>query len=180
MTEPSVYPSVTEPFSHISLLDRLNNDFKETSLEVEFYFLGGAVMFQTFNSEPVTAHVSALFRPGALARDAIERVRVQAGAGKDWLPKAVRSLLAEGPDRQDFLTLSHLSVFTPLPGYVLAVKCAAMRLGVDFGEGEDVRYVLRAMNINSTEAAMSIVTRYFSERQLAPDTRASLERILGG
>ena len=179
MTDPATYPPVSTPLNNVALLDRLNHELEQSESEVEFYFVGGAVMFQSFNARPSTAHVSALFRPARVVRTAIDRVGDQAQAAADWLPKAVRMLLAEGPDRQDYLTLSHLSVFTPLPAYVLAVKCAAMRLGDDFTEEEDVRYVLRAMNISSAAAAMSIITRYFSERQLAPHTRATLERLLG-
>ena len=176
MKDPVADPPADRAPNHIVLLDRLNEELEADECAVEFYFMGGAVMFQCFNAQPSTAHVSALFRPARVARAAIDRVGAAAAA--DWLPKAVRTLLAEGPDRRDYLTLSHLSVFTPLPEYVLAVKCAAMRLGDDFTEEEDVRYVLRAMNIASADAAMSIVTRYFSERQLAPDTRLRLEQLL--
>jgi hypothetical protein len=41
------------------------------------------------------------------------------------------------------------------------MKCAAMRLGEEFHDLDDVRYLLRYLNITSVEEALEIVTRYF-------------------
>ena len=70
-----------------------------------------------------------------------------------------------------------MSVFVPVPDYVLAIKCAAMRLGDGFHELDDIRHVLRVMEVTSADLALSIVGRYFTERQLAPDTRARIEAL---
>jgi hypothetical protein len=58
------------------------------------------------------------------------------------------------------------------------MKCAAMRLGEEFHDLEDVRYLLRYLNITSVDEALAVVTSYFDESQLAPKTRLALEALL--
>ncbi|MGH7564407.1 MAG: hypothetical protein ACREK5_08285 [Gemmatimonadota bacterium] len=79
-----------------------------------------------------------------------------------------------------FLELAHLKVFVPQPRYLLAMKCAAMRLGEEFHDLDDVRYLLRYLNISTAEEALAIVTPYFDEAQLLPKTRLVLEELLSG
>jgi hypothetical protein len=58
------------------------------------------------------------------------------------------------------------------------MKCAAMRLGEEFHDIDDVRYLLKYLNIETTEQALAVVTRYFDESQLVPKTRLALEELL--
>jgi hypothetical protein len=58
------------------------------------------------------------------------------------------------------------------------MKCASMRLGEEFRDLDDVRYLLRYLNIATVDAALEIVARYFDEDALAPKTRLALEEIL--
>jgi len=59
------------------------------------------------------------------------------------------------------------------------MKCAAMRLGEEFHDLDDVRYLLRYLNIATVEEALAIVTRYFDEERLPAKTRLVLEELLG-
>ena len=60
------------------------------------------------------------------------------------------------------------------------MKCAAMRLGEESHDLDDVRYLLRYLGISTVDEALAIVTRYFDEKQLPPKTRLALEELLGG
>ena len=60
------------------------------------------------------------------------------------------------------------------------MKCAAMRLGEEFHDLDDVRFLIRYLNIETATEAMGIVTRYFEESLLKPMTRLALEELLGG
>jgi len=53
-----------------------------------------------------------------------------------------------------------------------------MRLGEEFHDLDDVRYLLRYLNISGVSEALDIVTRYFDEETLAPKTRIALEELL--
>ena len=93
-------------------------------------------------------------------------------------PLGFRSQAQRG-DFDPFLELPHLRVFVARPAYLLAMKCAAMRLGEEFHDLDDVRYLLRYLNISTVPKAMDVVTNYFDESQLLPKTKLALEEILG-
>jgi len=60
------------------------------------------------------------------------------------------------------------------------MKCAAMRLGEEFHDLDDVRFLLRYLNITTPEEALGIVTQYFDEARIPPKTRLALEELLPG
>jgi len=90
----------------------------------------------------------------------------------------VKDYLSPRGEFDPFLELAHLRVFVARPEYLLAMKCAALRLGAEFHDVDDVRYLLRYLNIETSEQAMTIVTRYFDESRLLPKTRLALEELL--
>lgn len=146
----------------------------------ELYLVGGAVMCLALDARDSTVDVDALFRPTRAIREAAAQVAIRAGVSETWLNDAVKGYLSPRGDFDDYLELGHLRVFTARPEYLLAMKCAAMRLGEAFHDLEDVRFLLRYLNISTVDDAMLIVTRYFDERQLLPKTRLALEELLGG
>lgn len=145
----------------------------------EVYVVGGAVMCLTLDARDATADVDALFRPARVVREAAARVAITAGIGEHWLNDAVKGYLSPRGEFEDYLELTHLRVYTARPEYLLAMKCAALRLGEAFHDLDDVRFLLRYLNITTTEQAMRVVTHYFDERQLLPKTRLALEELLG-
>ncbi len=78
----------------------------------------------------------------------------------------MKGYLGAHGDFGPFLDLPHLRVFVARPEYLRAMKCASMRLGAEFHDLDDVRYLLRYLNIASDGEALEIVTRYFDASQL--------------
>ena len=95
------------------------------------------------------------------------------------LGQAERFLSPQG-DFDAYLDLDHLKVFVARPAYLLAMKCAAMRLGEEFQDLADVRFLLNHLNITRVEDALNVVTRYFDAERLPPKTRLALEELLPG
>ena len=91
----------------------------------------------------------------------------------------MKGFLSSRGEFDPYLERSHLSVFVAQPAYLLAMKCMAMRLGEEFQDLDDVRYLLRYLNISTTNDALAIVTRYFDEAAVPLKTRLALEEILG-
>lgn len=58
------------------------------------------------------------------------------------------------------------------------MKCAAMRIGEEFHDVDDVRYLLRYLNVVSAAQALEIVARYFDESVIPTKTRLALEELL--
>ena len=80
--------------------------------------------------------------------------------GTDWLNDAVKGYLSTQADFDEHLELANLKVLTASPEYLLAMKCLAMRLGEEFQDDQDVRFLLRYLNITRYEAAVEMVARY--------------------
>lgn len=144
----------------------------------EIYLVGGAVMCLVFDARAATRDVDAVFRPARLVRQAAARVAWKEGVSETWLNDAVKGYLSPRGDFDPYLELPHLRVFTARPEYLLAMKCASMRLGAEFHDLDDVRYLLRYLNVSTLDTALEIVGRYFDDDALAAKTRLALEELL--
>lgn len=160
------------------LFELLEGELAKEGVEGEVYLVGGAVMCMALDARAATRDVDAFFRPTGAVREAAARVAAKAGIRDDWLNDAVKGFLSPRGDFDPYLELPHLRVFVARPEYLLAMKCASMRLGEEFHDLEDVRYLLRYLNVSSAAEALDIVTRYFDEAQLLPKTRLALEELL--
>jgi hypothetical protein len=160
------------------LLRLLDAELAEEGVVGELHLVGGAVMCLVLDARPATRDLDAFFRPTQVVRRAAARVARRAGVPETWLNDAVKGFLGARGEYVPYLELEHLRVFTAEPHYLLAMKCSAMRLGEEFHDLDDVRYLLRHLDIASVEQALAVVTRYFDESQLAPKTRLALEELL--
>lgn len=162
-----------------SLFGLLDAELARSGAKGELYVVGGAVMCLALQARPATRDVDGYFHPTRLIREAAARVAVEAGVPDTWLNDAVKGYLSPRGDFDPFLELPNLSVFTAHPAYLLAMKCAAARLGEEFHDVDDIRYLLRHLDIVSADEAMAVVLRYFDESQILPKTRLILEEMLG-
>lgn len=164
----------------LELFTALNRELAQAEVQGEVHLVGGAVMCLAYNARPSTEDVDGLFRPTAELRRAATLVAQSEGISPKWLNGAVKGWLSGTGDFTPFLQLSHLQVFVAQPEYLLATKCAAMRLGEGSHDLDDVRFLLRYLNISSMAEALAIVTRYFDESDLPIKTRLALEELLPG
>lgn len=162
------------------LFELLEAELASEGAEGEVYLVGGAVMCLAFDARPATRDVDALFRPAPLIRRAAARVAARAGVPDTWLNDAVKGFLSPRGEFDSYLELPHLRIFVARPEYLLAMKCASMRLGEEFHDLDDVRYLLRYLNVSSVGEALAVVARYFDEDQLPPKSRLALEELLSG
>lgn len=162
----------------LRLFHLLEVELAKVDVMGELYVVGGAVMCLALDARDATRDVDALFRPNKLVREAAARVAAQAHVPPTWLNDAVKGFLSPGGDFATYLELPHLRVYVAEPHYLLAMKCAAMRLGEEFHDLDDVRYLLRHLDVSTAAEALAIVARYFDEDALPPKTRLALEELL--
>ena len=144
----------------------------------EVYLVGGAVMTLAFAGRPTANAVDAVFIAKEAVRRAARRVARDVDIDPNWLNDAVKGFLSTRGEFTPWLDLPHLKVFTPVPEYLLAMKCMAFRLGPEFHDEADVRYLLRYLNIERARDALTIVERYFPAEQIPPKARFALDEIL--
>lgn len=162
----------------LRLFQLLDAELGRHGVEGEVYLVGGAVMCLALNARESTKDVDAYFKPTAAIRHAAARVAAQADVADNWLNDAVKGYLSPKGEFADYTELPHLRVFVAKPEYLLAMKCASMRLGEEFHDLDDVRYLLRYLNIDKPEDAMSIVLQYYDDSQLHSKTALALEELL--
>jgi hypothetical protein len=162
------------------LFELLNQRLAAEDVVGEVYLVGGAVMCLAFAARPSTADVDAVFVPKETVRRLARRVGADAGVDAGWLNDAVKGFLSDRGEFSQWLELSHLKVFVPVPEYLLAMKCLAFRLGPEFHDEDDVRYLLRFLNLERAEDALAIVERYYPAERVPVKTRLALQELLGG
>ncbi len=159
------------------LFKLLNDQMRLASLEGEVYLVGGAVMCLVFNARPATKDVDAYFQPAQKIREAVAKVGVQAGVKEDWLNDAVKSYFSDKGEYDTFLELSHLRVFVARAEYLLAMKSLAMRLGEEFHDLDDIRYLIRHLDLKNYQEALGVITRFYPLERFPQKTLYALEEI---
>ncbi len=162
----------------LKLFELLNEDLARSGTNGELFIVGGAVMCLAYAARPSTQDVDAVFRPAATVREAAARVAQRAGIGPDWLNDGVKGFLNARGEFAAFLELDHLRVMIAQPEYLLAMKCLAMRIGVEFHDEDDVRYLLRHLNIRTYEQAISIIARFYALERFPQKTLNALGELL--
>ncbi len=160
------------------LFGLLNDDLSGQGVTAELFLVGGAVMCLVHAVRPATRDVDAWFQPTRPVREAAARVGQSAGMSADWLNDAVKSYLSESGEFTCWLELDHLRIMVALPEYLLAMKCLAMRIGEEFHDLDDVRYLLRYLNITNYSQALEIVGRYYPQDKFPQKTLYALEELL--
>lgn len=161
------------------LFKRLNQELAAAGTKGELYLVGGAVMCLVFEARESTKDLNAFFKPLRIMRKAAARIAADLGLDDDWLNDAVKGYLSTKADFDEYLELPNLTVLSATPEYLLAMKCLAMRLGEEFQDEQDVRFLLRYLNITRYEAAVEVVARYCPMERVPQKTLNALEEMLG-
>lgn len=160
------------------LFELLNDELRRTGTRGELFLVGGAVMCLAYAARPSTQDVDALFRPPAQVREAAARVAARAKVKADWLNDGVKGFVSAQGEFAPFLELDHLRVMVALPEYLLAMKCLAMRIGAEFHDEEDVRYLLRHLDLRTQDKALEVITKYYPLERFPQKTLYALTELL--
>ena len=139
---------------------------------------GGAVMCLAFNARASTRDVDAVFRPSAAVLDAALKVADREKVPDSWLNDAVKGYVSDRGSFTPFLELSHLKVSCASAEYMLAMKCLAMRIGEGYRDEEDVRYLLRNLELRRYEQAAEILGRYYPLEKYPETALLALRELL--
>jgi hypothetical protein len=160
------------------LFELLNIELHELKVIGELHIVGGAVMCLAYNARPSTADVDAYFRPTEAVRKAAARVAAKSGINADWLNDGVKGFLSQQADFAPFLELSNLRIMVARPEYLLAMKCLAMRIGAEFHDESDARFLLRLLNITTYDQAVAIIAKYYPLDRFPQKTLYALAELL--
>jgi len=162
----------------LKLFDALNLRLEKISIQGELHIVGGAVMCLVYNARESTFYVDGLFKPAKELRAQAAKLGVEFGIGENWLNDGVKGFFSGDPTFESFLQLSHLKVYTASPEYLLAMKCLAMRIGEEFHDISDIRYLIRYLNLESYEEASAVIARYYPLSRFPQKTLYALQELL--
>ena len=162
------------------LFELLNEELRRTGTRGELYVVGGAVMCLAYSARQSTQDVDAWFQPSKTIREAAARVAKRARVPAEWLNDSVKGYLSDKGDFAPFLELDHLIVLVAQPRYLLAMKCLAMRIGAEFHDEDDIRFLLRLLDIRSFEQALLVIGEYYPRDRVPQKTLYALEELLAG
>ncbi|MSV32087.1 MAG: hypothetical protein EXQ57_06160 [Bryobacterales bacterium] len=157
----------------------LNEELGRRHVRGEAYLAGGAVMCLVFQARPATKDIDAMLVPPAEMRAAAEAVAIREGLSSDWLNDAVKGFFSERGAFEVFEELSNLRIYVPHPGYLLAMKCLALRLGEEFQDLQDVAVLVRELGLRTVAEAESILGQYYDLARYPAKTRYVLEELMG-
>ncbi|MBL8200349.1 MAG: hypothetical protein JNK40_05185 [Chromatiales bacterium] len=160
------------------LFGLLDEELGKSGTEGELFLVGGAVMCLAYAARPSTQDVDALFRPARQVREAAARVAGRAGIRADWLNDGVKGFLSEHGAFTPFLELDHLRVMVAQPEYLLAMKCLALRIGAEFHDEDDIRYLLRHLNVAGYDQAVELISRFYPLERFPQKTLYALGELL--
>ena len=161
------------------LFHALDKELRHCGVVGELHVVGGAVLCVVLNARPATRDVDAYFEPTRIVREAAARVGKSLDVPDNWLNDAAKGYMSPDGDYRPFLELENLRVLMAQPEYLLAMKCLAFRLGAEFHDEADVRYLLRYLNIDRYDAALAVITRYYPRERFPQKAFYALEEILG-
>jgi hypothetical protein len=160
------------------LFGLLNRELARRGVRGEAYLAEGAVMCLVFRAREATKDIDALLVPAAEPRAAAKTVGENEGLPEGWLNDAVKGFLSERGDFDVFEELSHLRVYVPHAGYLLAMKCLAMRLGEEFQDLHDIKTLIGALKLKTVAEAEAVLSRYYAADRYPARARYVLEELL--
>ncbi len=159
----------------IKLFEKLNGKLSKENIRGEVGIVGGAVMCLVYDARQATKDVDGIFAPTALIRKLANEISKEEELEEGWLNDGAKGYLVEGFERQEVLSLSHLTVWAPEPKYMLAMKCLSARF--DSEDGNDVRFLIRFLQLKKVEEVIEIIGRYYSKTVVPAKTTYFLEEI---
>ena len=98
---------------------------------------------------------------------------------ENWLNDAVKGFFSESGTFNVYIELGHLTVYAADPEYLLAMKCLSARIGEEFHDLDDIRYLLRYLNVTSAAVAKKVIERYYPLDRFPHKTLYLLDDFLG-
>jgi hypothetical protein len=161
-----------------SEIAELNDNLALLELDVEFYFIGGAIFRVLLPASRGSARPRELLTPRLLTADPIGDHAARRGWGSTRLAEAVRHVVGQGGTPGRFLELTNVKVFSPPPDYALTMRLATLPDDPPARVLDDLRLMLRLLDVATADEATDVTGRYLSTGHLPPHAVDTVRAIL--
>ena len=160
------------------LFKLLNEVLGHSGADTELFLVGGALMCLAYAAQAPTREVDAVLLPPTDLRVASLRVARHAKVPPERLNDAVMGLVSARADFAPFLELEHLRVMVARSQHLLAMKCLSFRIGAEFHDEDDIRFLLRLLELRSYDKAVAVISRYYPIERFPQKTLHTLAELL--
>jgi hypothetical protein len=165
----------------LQALRRLGELAGEEGLILECCIYGGALMMLAYDARANTRDVDAVVRPREPALRLVEKVALEMELPENWMNDQVRTFLAPSEDVRDLpIQVPGLHLTAPTAGYLLAMKALACRTSLPGykGDVEDLRFLIRKMEIESVDEIQTWIDRYYPDDVIPAPQRETLRLLI--
>ena len=166
----------------LGALQSLSDKLGEQNIVGELCVFGGTAMVLSFNARLSTKDVDGLFQPASTIRSLIAAIAEEQALPADWLNDGVKGFVSARHDvhRANLPQFTNLRLTTPVPEYLLAMKCMAARVGAISGETSDVPdiiFLIRQLQLSSAKDVLDIVAQYYPPNRINVKTEYLVEGL---
>jgi predicted nucleotidyltransferase len=156
---------------------RLGDRLCRRGVTADVYVFGGAAMALAYDSRRATRDVDALFAPHGAVLDEARAVAKELGLPDAWLNEQASAYVSRKDDGGRRRVFDHpgVRVFVASPEHLLAMKVLAGRRG----DYDDIRLLLRVLNLATVEQVLELCAQVFPDEELSARARLRLEDLFG-
>jgi hypothetical protein len=165
----------------IKALERLGELAVGQGLQLECCIYGGALMMLAYDARAATKDVDAILRPREPALQLAKQVAEEMNLSENWLNDQVRTFLAPAERLRKLpIDVPGLILTAPTAGYLLAMKALACRTTLPGFESDldDLRFLIRKMNIHSVEAIQHTIDEYYPDDVIPAAQQETLKELI--
>ena len=180
LTHDGVAPMPEPLFDHSELrraFGALAEKLQRRRVIGDVHVVGGAAMILAYDETRVsTRDIDALFSPDGPMIAAIREVAAERGWPSTWLNNQAAGYVSRTPGHGSVVfDHPYLRVAATPPQHLLAMKVLAARV---LRDGDDLRFLLRHLNITSEAEVWAIVERYFPGTEIPDRSKQLIEDLL--
>ncbi|MDR3012435.1 MAG: hypothetical protein LBU70_04415 [Chitinispirillales bacterium] len=160
----------------LKYLEILGGELEKCGLHGEVIITGDAAMCLVHSARDATKDIDALYEPKNEINALVKKIAAEYDLPQDWLNDSVKGFVDGNIETADYMKLGNLKITAVTPEYLLAMKLMSSRVeGQDYN---DIKFLLRKLNIRTYEKAELIIGRFFTLDRILPKTRYVIEQSL--
>jgi hypothetical protein len=160
----------------LKYLEILGLELEKAGLQGEIIITGGAAMCLVHSARDATRDIDALYEPKSEIHTLAEKIADEHSLPHNWLNDGVKGFMDGNVETVEFMRTGNLKISAVTPEYLLAMKLMSSRVeGQDY---DDIKFLLRKLNIRTFEDAVSVIKRFFPLNRVLPKTGYVIEQIL--
>lgn len=164
-------------------LVRLGEKASANGIELTICVYGGSAMLLAYDNREISRDVDATIHPTEAGLRLAREVGDELGLHRDWLNDDVKAFIAEREEKRtlpDLKEIPGVKIQVATAAYLLAMKALACRepLPGHNVDADDLRFLVRKMQIRSVAEVEECVRRFYDDRCLPERNQAVVRRII--